>query len=61
VGGQVAQSRSSGRKRETVIKTPKLPRYGDTVTDLPGRKARIADTDYGISNGTAINGLVHAW
>jgi nitronate monooxygenase len=41
VGGQVAQYRTSGRKRETFVK-PKPSRFGD-VKDLPARKAGIAD------------------
>jgi putative transposase len=45
-GGQVAQAcrTSGGRKRETVVRTPKRhSRSGDTVTDLPDGNAWIAE------------------
>ncbi|WP_236700760.1 IS607 family element RNA-guided endonuclease TnpB [Allosalinactinospora lopnorensis] len=40
--GPVAQDRVSGRKQETVVRTPN-PRCGDTVTDLSCRNTRNAD------------------
>ncbi|GAB3729587.1 hypothetical protein GCM10027590_37370 [Nocardiopsis nanhaiensis] len=41
-GGPVAQDRTSGRKRDTVVRTPN-PGCGDTVTDLSCTHARDAD------------------
>ncbi|WP_375336021.1 RNA-guided endonuclease InsQ/TnpB family protein [Nocardia sp. SYP-A9097] len=36
---------SSGRKRETVLRTPLPLGFGDAETDHPSRKTRIAETD----------------
>ncbi|GAB3728534.1 hypothetical protein GCM10027590_35670 [Nocardiopsis nanhaiensis] len=41
-GGPVAQDRTSGRKRDTVVRTPN-PGCGDPVTDLSCTHARDAD------------------